>query len=70
MQFVKGGPHVPNALLDVHEEGRVILFCGAGISCPAGLPGFRGLVNEIYTALGIDQTSKEDGRRRQREERP
>ena len=54
MQFVKGGPHVPNTLLDAHEEGRVILFCGAGISSPAGLPGFRGLVNEIYTALDID----------------
>ena len=59
MQFVKGGPHVPNTLLDAHEEGRVILFCGAGISSPAGLPGFRGLVNEIYTALDIDQTSIE-----------
>ncbi|MHB8252188.1 MAG: anti-phage defense-associated sirtuin Dsr1 [Acidiferrobacter sp.] len=60
MQFVKGGPHVPDALLDAHEEGRVILFCGAGISCPAGLPGFGGLINEIYTALGIDQTSTEE----------
>ena len=60
MQFVKGGPRVPNSLLDAHEEGRVILFCGAGISCAAGLPGFGGLVNEIYTALGIDQTSIEE----------
>lgn len=48
MQFVADGPNVPEELLQAHEEGRVIFFCGAGISYPAGLPGFKGLVEKIY----------------------
>jgi NAD-dependent SIR2 family protein deacetylase len=52
MRFVKDGPNVPDRLLQAHEEGRVVLFCGAGISYPAGLPGFGGLVDRIYEALG------------------
>src|SRR5512146_2449388 len=48
MQIVTNGPDIPDALLQAHEEGRVVFFCGAGISYPAGLPGFKGLVDEIY----------------------
>ncbi len=54
MQFVKGGPDVPERLLQAHEEGQVVFFSGAGISYPAGLPTFSGLVNELYAAMGID----------------
>jgi hypothetical protein len=32
MQFVANGPEIPDALLRAHEEGRVVFFCGAGIS--------------------------------------
>ncbi|PEH86353.1 anti-phage defense-associated sirtuin Dsr1 [Burkholderia gladioli] len=52
MQFIANGPDIPNALLQAHEEGRVVFFCGAGISYPAGLPGFKGLVEEIYRLNG------------------
>ncbi len=52
MQFVANGPDIPDALLQAHEEGRVVFFCGAGISYPAGLPGFKGLVDEIYRLVG------------------
>lgn len=52
MQFVANGPDIPEALLQAHEEGRVVFFCGAGISYPAGLPGFKGLVDEIYRLVG------------------
>jgi hypothetical protein len=52
MQFVANGPDVPDSLLQAHEEGRVVFFCGAGISYPAGLPGFKGLVDEIYKRVG------------------
>ncbi len=52
MQFVANGPDIPDSLLQAHEEGRVVFFCGAGISYPAGLPGFRGLVDEIYRLVG------------------
>lgn len=52
MQFVTNGPDIPDALLQAHEEGRVVFFCGAGISYPAGLPGFKGLVKQIYRLNG------------------
>ena len=52
MQFIKNGPDVPERLLQAHEDGKVVFFCGAGISYPAGLPGFKGLVEEIYCKLG------------------
>ena len=52
MQFVTNGPDIPDALLQVHEEGRVVFFCGAGVSYPAGLPSFKGLVEAIYQLNG------------------
>lgn len=52
MQFITDGPDIPDALLHAHEEGRVVFFCGAGISYPAGLPGFKGLVEQIYRLNG------------------
>jgi hypothetical protein len=52
VQFITNGPDIPDALLQAHEEGRVVFFCGAGISYPAGLPGFKGLVEEIYRLNG------------------
>ncbi len=52
MQFVTHGPDIPDALLQAHEEGRLVFFCGAGISYPAGLPGFKGLVEQIYQLNG------------------
>ena len=52
MQFVANGPDIPDALLQAHEDGLVVFFCGAGISYPAGLPGFKGLVDDIYRRVG------------------
>ncbi|MBC7160575.1 MAG: SIR2 family protein [Immundisolibacter sp.] len=51
MQFVRRGPDIPERLLQAHEDGHVVFFCGAGISYPARLPGFDGLVKELYAAL-------------------
>lgn len=55
MQFVTNGPDIPDPLLQAHEEGRVVFFCGAGISYPAGLPGFGGLVDELYRLAGTSR---------------
>lgn len=52
MQFVRHGPDIPERLLQAHEDGRVVFFCGAGISYPARLPGFSGLVKRLFDALG------------------
>lgn len=57
MQFIKNGPDIPERLLQIHEEGRVVFFCGAGISYPAGLPGFNGLVRGLYKRLGMTPDS-------------
>ena len=35
------------------NDRRVVFFCGAGISCPAGLPGFAKLVNKLYDELNV-----------------
>lgn len=53
MQFTKNGPELPSSLLQAHTEGRLIFFCGAGISVPAGLPNFRKLVEKLYEQLGM-----------------
>ncbi|WP_420003038.1 anti-phage defense-associated sirtuin Dsr1 [Arenibacterium sp. LLYu02] len=59
MQFIANGPDVPDELLMAHEEGNVVFFCGAGISYPAGLPGFRGLVEDIYKTVGTTRLPTE-----------
>ena len=53
MQFVKDGPEIPERLLQAHEDGRVVFFCGAGISLPARLPSFARLVKRLYCDLGV-----------------
>ena len=53
MQFVSNGPDVPERLLQAHEDGRVVFFCGAGVSYPAGLPSFAELTQEIYDDLHV-----------------
>jgi hypothetical protein len=59
MQYIANGPNIPNTLVDAHEEGRVVFFCGAGISRPAGLPLFDKLVDKIYNNLGTQQNVTE-----------
>ena len=59
MQFVKDGPDLPDSLLHEHEDGRVVFFCGAGISYPASLPGFGDLVDLMYAELHTTPTALE-----------
>ena len=59
MQFVKGGPDIDERLLQAHEDGQVVFFCGAGISYPAGLPGFAGLTRRLYNELNPSETATE-----------
>ena len=59
MQFVKNGPDIPDRLLQAHEDGKVVFFCGAGISSPAGLPGFSGLVDKVFECLNVQPSTSE-----------
>jgi hypothetical protein len=59
MQFITHGPDIPDVLLQAHEDGRLVFFCGAGISYPAGLPGFKELVEQIYRLNGTTPTDIE-----------
>lgn len=59
MQFVRHGPDIPERLLQAHEDGRVVFFCGAGISYPAGLPGFGRLVEALHDLVGEPPDSVE-----------
>ncbi len=52
MQFVRQGPDIPERLIKVHEDGRVVFFCGAGISYPARLLGLAGLV-KVFSWMSI-----------------
>ena len=50
---------IPEELLLAHQEGKVVFFCGAGISCNAGIPRFDELVLKSARAIGITLTKKE-----------
>lgn len=58
MRFTDSGPSIPDALLNARDEGRVVFFCGAGISkAQAGLPDFFGLVERVVRELGALEDS-------------
>lgn len=44
---------IPERLLLAHARGEVLFIAGAGISQPATLPDFRGLVLRVYAQLDI-----------------
>jgi hypothetical protein len=52
MKFIKNGPEIPERLLQKHEEGQVVFFCGAGISRPM-LPDFGELAKSLYDRLQV-----------------
>jgi NAD-dependent SIR2 family protein deacetylase len=51
MRWVKDGPDIPVEIVQAVEDGRVVFFCGAGVSQQSGLPSFKGLVEAVYKKL-------------------
>lgn len=58
MRFVDLGPDIPDELLLALDEGRVVFFCGAGVSrAKAELPDFFGLADQVLGTLGVPDDS-------------
>ena len=54
MRFCEDGPDIPDELLLARDEGRVVFFCGAGVSrAKAGLTDFVGLAFKVIDSLGV-----------------
>lgn len=47
MRFTKTGPNIPQELIEAQKKGELLLFCGAGVSVPAGLPTFYNLTKKV-----------------------
>jgi len=58
LRFLADGPSLPDELLSARDEGRVLFFCGAGVSREnAKLPDFFGLARAVLAKLGALQDS-------------
>jgi SIR2-like protein len=54
LRFANNGPSIPDELLVARDEGRVVFFCGAGVSrAKAGLKDFIGLAHSVTDKLSI-----------------
>ena len=54
MRFIQNGPSIPDELLIARDEGRVVFFCGAGVSkAKAGLVDFFGLIEKVIQNLRV-----------------
>src|SRR5271157_3175581 len=54
MRFLPDGPNLPDELLEARDEGRVLFFCGAGVSrARARLPDFLGLARAVLKELRV-----------------
>jgi hypothetical protein len=54
LRFLADGPWLPDELLVARDEGRVLFFCGAGVSrARAGLPNFIDLAKSVLRELHV-----------------
>lgn len=54
MRFINNGPDIPLSLIQAHKEGKVVFFCGAGISLDSGLPTYNDIVQKIKNKFAYD----------------
>ena len=56
MRFLANGPSIPDELLLARDQGRVVFFCGAGVSrAKANLPDFFDLAERVTSYLGVQE---------------
>ena len=48
MKLFKDSPDFPESFLNRLQEGKLVFFCGAGISMHSGLPGFKELTRKLH----------------------
>jgi hypothetical protein len=54
VRFIDYGPDIPDRLLTARDQGRVVFFCGAGVSrARANLPDFFGLARKVLNELKV-----------------
>lgn len=60
-ELVPNGPDIPVHLLNRLDSGKVVFFCGAGVSATSGsdLPLFPTLVEHVYQANRVEPNSAE-----------
>lgn len=60
-ELIASGPDIPHSLLNDLDDGRVVFFCGAGVSMGPGsdLPSFGCLARLVYRTSRIDPDSVE-----------
>ena len=58
MRFKADGPAIPDILLEARDAGNVVFLCGAGVSIPAGMPGFVELTQHVIDELDPPQDSE------------
>ena len=58
MRFKADGPAIPDILLEERDAGNVVFLCGAGVSIPAGLPGFVALTRHVIDEVDPPQDSE------------
>ncbi|MBF0251635.1 MAG: SIR2 family protein [Alphaproteobacteria bacterium] len=63
-ELIQDGPDIPVELMNRRDDGKVVFFCGSGISVSTGLPMFDGLVSQIYEHTAQTPTELEDGLRK------
>jgi len=58
MRFLEDGPSIPDELLLARDQGRVVFFCGSGVSrAKAGFDDFFGLASSVISDLGVETGS-------------
>lgn len=58
-ELIQDGPDIPVELMNRRDDGKVVFFCGSGISVGTGLPMFDGLVSQIYDRTAQTPTELE-----------
>ena len=70
MKFIndEGAPDLPEELLTAQQSDNLVLFCGSGISVPAGLPDFKTLVENLWNNLSSQHETDQEKKYRMKKE--